>query len=165
MAVVVVTGTVIAPLVPPSTPSRPSTRAGSSTSCLAPGSGTLPLANGPIARTTCAVYGLSALDHHGRITDLVVLRALGWAPATRLRVRHLGDVLIIEPNAEGTFSVTAQNHLRLPAAARHRHGLATGNRVLLVADQAGGHLLVCPPAVLDDLFADLFAAALGGDHR
>ncbi|MGO1053270.1 AbrB/MazE/SpoVT family DNA-binding domain-containing protein [Crossiella sp. CA198] len=123
------------------------------------------MATGPATRTSSVVYGLSVLDHRGRVTDLAVLRTLDWPPGTRLHLRPADGPLTIEAHTDGEFSVTEQGHLRICAAARHRHGLATGDRVLLAADPAAGHLLVFPPAVLDDLFADKFTAASGGDSR
>jgi hypothetical protein len=53
----------------------------------------LPLGDVPTARTGIAVYGVAALDCHGRIADRAVLRTLGWTPGVRLDIsatRYLG---------------------------------------------------------------------------
>ncbi|GAA2779017.1 hypothetical protein GCM10010452_03240 [Crossiella cryophila] len=122
-----------------------------------------PLAACPAIRTSSVVYGLSVLDHRGRVTDLVVLRALDWTPGTRLRLREVGGLLAVEAHAEGALSVTKQGHFRIPAATRHRHRLATGDRVVLAAAPAAGRVFVLSLVVLDELFTNRFAAAVGGD--
>jgi bifunctional DNA-binding transcriptional regulator/antitoxin component of YhaV-PrlF toxin-antitoxin module len=116
------------------------------------------------------VYGVSALDCHGRIADRVVLGALGWAPGTRLAITGDRRMITVRADAEDQSGaqiaarsparvirsrVTPQGHVRLPAEVRHACGMAAGDRVLLMADPAAGVLRVVSPATLDDLVSGL----------
>jgi hypothetical protein len=102
-------------------------------------------------RASSTVYGLAAVDRWGRITDRVVLRALGWSPGTRLGIRERSRLLVATAEQSGSFAVSRQGHLRLPVEARRWCGLSAGDRVLLAADTADGVLLIYPPAALDVL--------------
>lgn len=110
------------------------------------------------------VYGMAAVDRRGRVADQAVVRALGWAPGTRLDMREAHGLLVVQASPQGIFAVTRQGHLRLPADARHCVCLAPGDRVLLVADPGGGRLVVHPPAVLDLIVTRLHTELLGGDQ-
>src|SRR5918992_903246 len=55
----------------------------------------LPLPAVPTGRTGTAVYGLSAVDAHGRIADRAVMAALGWEPGRRLEVQAVRAVVTI----------------------------------------------------------------------
>jgi hypothetical protein len=78
-----------------------------------------------------------------------VLRALGWSAGHRLDIREAAGTLTVVPNPAGDHQVTGQGHLRIPAVMRHRCGLATGDRVLLVADPDRSQLAIYPPGALD----------------
>jgi bifunctional DNA-binding transcriptional regulator/antitoxin component of YhaV-PrlF toxin-antitoxin module len=108
-------------------------------------------------------YALSAVDKSGRVADRSVLRALGWAPGTRLDIREQDGAIVARAAADGSCRVDGRGHLRLPLAARRRHRLAAGDRVLLAADPAVGVLVAHPLAVLDRLLAGPRAAAAGGE--
>jgi hypothetical protein len=53
----------------------------------------------------------------------------------------------------GPFHTTGHGHLALPARVRSWCGPGVGDRVLLAADSMRQELLVCPPAVLDEMIA------------
>jgi hypothetical protein len=55
----------------------------------------LPLGEVPTVRTGTAVYGVAALDCHGRIADRAVLRALGWTPGVRLGICATRDLVTV----------------------------------------------------------------------
>jgi bifunctional DNA-binding transcriptional regulator/antitoxin component of YhaV-PrlF toxin-antitoxin module len=92
-----------------------------------------------------------ALDDRGRIADRVVMRVLGWSAGLRLDIREASGVLTVLTAPDGSYQVTNQGHLRLPAPLRHRCGLETGDRVLLVADPDRSRLAIYLPAALDNL--------------
>jgi bifunctional DNA-binding transcriptional regulator/antitoxin component of YhaV-PrlF toxin-antitoxin module len=73
------------------------------------------------------------------------------------------DDWIIRPREHGTFHVTGQGHLRIPAALRHRCGLEPGDRVLLAADPRQRQLVAYPPAALDALIGGHAADSLDGE--
>jgi hypothetical protein len=159
---VVVTGTVIKPVVTPAATPHGGHPAGSlfgrSTARRR-----LPLPTLSTQRASSAVYGLAAVDCRGRVADHAVVTALGWVPGTRLNIRESGGLLVIRTDAHGVFSVTNQGHLRLPAPVRHCCGLVPGDRVLLAADPQRGLLIVHPPAALDDLLTQRHAGLWDGD--
>jgi bifunctional DNA-binding transcriptional regulator/antitoxin component of YhaV-PrlF toxin-antitoxin module len=90
------------------------------------------------------------------------MRALGWAPGTRLDVRETGGLVLVTADRQGVFGLTRQGHLRLPVAVRRWCGLATGDRVLLAAEPGDGLLVVHPLAALDAMITQLHASVLGG---
>jgi hypothetical protein len=108
------------------------------------------------------VYALSAVDKSGRVADRSVVRALGWAPGTRLDIREQAGIIVAAAAPDGTCRVDGRGHLRLPLAARRRCRLAAGDRVLLAADCAAGVLLAYPLAALDRLLAGARGTAAGG---
>ncbi|WP_446215727.1 hypothetical protein [Micromonospora sp. IBHARD004] len=76
----------------------------------------LPLPVLPSPRAGTMVYGLAAIDSSGRIADRTVIRALGWAPGTRLHIREGSGVIVVRLDRQGVFTVTGQGHLHLPSA-------------------------------------------------
>ncbi|SHG73255.1 AbrB/MazE/SpoVT family DNA-binding domain-containing protein [Streptoalloteichus hindustanus] len=123
----------------------------------------LPLPAVPALRATATVYGLAAVDTRGRVADQITVRALGWAPGTRLNLHEAQGLLVIQPDPEGVSIVGGQGYLRLPAPVRHWFGLVPGDRVLLVADPARGRLVVHPPSSLDALISECHTRLLGGE--
>ena len=114
----------------------------------------LPLASVPSRRPSdAAIYGMTAIDDRGRIVVRTVLKALGWPPGTPTRIEVKRDIAVITEGTDSRCSLTAQGHLRLPAAVRHRLGLRTGDRLLLVGRAADASLIVYPPTALDTLLA------------
>jgi hypothetical protein len=158
--VVVVTSTLIAPVIPSTSRLH---RAGGSRAGGADRH-RVPVPDLTTPRAGSALYGLASLDCNGRIADNNLLRALGWDTATRLDIREQGGLLLVTVTAQGVFSLTRGGHLRLPATVRRWCGLAARDRVFLVANPDQGQLVVHPPAALDAMVAWLHEAALGGDR-
>jgi hypothetical protein len=153
-AVVIVTA-VLAPVIPP--PSAATRGQRSSSAPRQP----LPVAQLAPHRDTTVVYGLAAVDSTGRVVDRAITQALGWTPGIRLHIRLSGDLIVVDADVHGAFAISGQSHVRLPARVRHWCGLATGDRVLLVADPAMHRLVVHPPAALDAMIAVAHAQVLG----
>lgn len=109
-----------------------------------------------------AVYGMAALDDRGRITDQVVLRALGWDPGTRIDVDVSGGVAVVAARSEGTGRVVAAGRFRLSAAVRHQLRVGPGDRVLLAAHPLASRLVICPPVALDALLPSAEPLVSGG---
>lgn len=163
VGVVDVTDPVIKPVVPSTTPVRQDSQPAVGRPGATGPRRALPLPAVPAPRERGLVYGLAAVDARGRVADQAVLRALGWAPGTRLAIRETRCLLIIQTDARGVFKITRQGHLRLPAPVRHCSSLLPGDRVLLTAEPARGVLIVHPPAVIDDMIAHCHATRLDGD--
>jgi hypothetical protein len=109
------------------------------------------------------ICGMAAIDCNGRIAEATVIPALAWAPGTRLDIRVCGGLVLVTADPHAVFRVTQPGQVRLPAAVRHWCGLASGSRVLLVADPAAGRLVVHPPAALHTMITEFHAAVLGGE--
>jgi hypothetical protein len=122
----------------------------------------LPVANLVSPRAASLVYGVAAMDCNGRVAETMVINTLGWVPGTRLDIRESGGLVLVRADRHGVFSMSRRGCLRLPANVRHWAQLAPGDRVLLVADPAVGHLVVYPPTVLDAMVAQFQTAVLGG---
>jgi hypothetical protein len=157
------TGSVIKPVVIPTTPLRHDGQPTGPRSGLSATHRTLPLPTVPTPRTSAAVYGLATVDCRGRVANQTVLHALGWAPGHPADIHETHGLLTIRTHPHGVFSITSQGHLRLPAPVRHHCGLAAGDRVLLAADPPHNRLIVHPPAALDDMLAQCHARLLDGD--
>lgn len=114
LAVVVVTGVVINPVVLPAGPLRGEGQAAGLSSGRSATRSRLPLPAVPTPRRRSVVYGLAAVDCRGRVADRAVVTALGWLPGTRLDIRESRGILLIRHDAHGVFSVTTQGHLHLP---------------------------------------------------
>jgi hypothetical protein len=123
-----------------------------------------PLPPLPAPRTSAVVYGMAAVDCHGRVADRAVLAALGWAAGCRLDFQQVQRLLVIRAHSCGVFQVNRQGHLRLPAHVRHCCGVRTGDRVLLAADPEHGVLVVHPPAALDELVAGCHGRLSAGER-
>jgi hypothetical protein len=125
----------------------------------------LPLPERPPQRTSTVVYGASAVDDRGRVTDRAVLRALGWTVGCRLDIHETAGSLTVVPTPDGPHRVSGQGHLRIPAILRRRCGLTTGDRVLMAADPTRDRLAIYPPAALDKALAAPSPAGEGGEPR
>jgi hypothetical protein len=108
-------------------------------------------------------YALSAVDKSGRLSDRGIVRAMGWAPGTRLHMRERAGLVVVCPAAEGVHCISERAFLTLPLTVRRWCRIAAGDKVLLAADRATGVLVIHPMAVLHTLLADVHAAALRGD--
>jgi hypothetical protein len=153
---VVVVTAVLAPVIPPPSAALRGRRS-------SPAAPRQPLPLAPLAPRpdTTAVYGLAAVDSTGRVVDRAITQALGWTPGTRMHIRINGGLIVVDADPHGVFAMSGQGHVRLPARVRHWCRLATGDRVLLVADPAIQRLVVHPPAALGAMIAVAHAEALG----
>jgi hypothetical protein len=113
-------------------------------------------------RSVGTVYVFSAVDRSGRVADRSIVRALAWAPGTRLDIRERTGVMVVRAATDGVHRISDRGHLLLPLAARRWCRITTGDRLLLAADPATGLLMVHPLPVLDRLLAEAHAAAAGG---
>lgn len=124
---------------------------------------TLPLPVSPPLRTSTAVYSLTTIDVSGRATDQTIMDALGWPPGTGVNVQVVDGLLAIRSADPGTFHVTRNGRLSVPATVSRQCGLEPGNPALLAAYPDHDLLVIHPPARLDTLLAAHHAPLLGGE--
>jgi len=116
-------------------------------------------AEAPGGRLVCSA---GTMDCNGRLADITVISALGWGVGVRLDIRVRAGLVIVSAAPDAVFTITRAGHLRLPAPVRHRCQLASGDRLLLVADPDAGSLLVYPPRAWQAMVAEFVAGRLGG---
>jgi bifunctional DNA-binding transcriptional regulator/antitoxin component of YhaV-PrlF toxin-antitoxin module len=95
---------------------------------------------------------VTPVDRDGRLAARSVVTFLGWSAGEAVELA-IGPGPIVLARTGGDIRVNPRGHLRLPLAVRRRCRIVTGDRVLLVANQQRGELLVIPMAVLDDMLA------------
>jgi hypothetical protein len=101
------------------------------------------------------------MDSRGRLTDRIVMAALGWSAGLRLEIRVSDGLIAMSADACGVFAVARQGFVRVPATARRWCRLEAGDRMMLAAYPRGGLLVVHPPSVFDAVLDDIHARALG----
>jgi hypothetical protein len=69
-------------------------------------------------RAADIVYALSAVDKSGRVADRTVVRAMGWAPGTRVSIRECGGTIVVAPAVDGVHRINDRGHLPLPLPVR-----------------------------------------------
>ena len=110
-------------------------------------SGPLPLASPP--DRTDVIYGFGRIDASGRVSDRVIISALGWRGGDRLTLTADAGVMVARRDLGGMVTVPARPHIVIPAALRHRCGLRAGDRVLLAALPGEDALAAYSFAVVD----------------
>ena len=144
------TDPVVKPVIPGLAPTRIPAGSG----------GALPLADVSKPDAGSLVAAVVTMDCNGR----VIFAALDWPPRTQLDIRVVSGLILITADPHGVFRITRPGQVHIPAAARHRCGLNTGDRLLVTAD--AGLLVIHPPAVVARIIADLHTTLLdGGDRR
>ena len=96
-----------------------------------------------------AVYGFGRIDASGRIADREIITALGWRTGDRLTLTAGAGVMVARRDPGGILTVPDRPCIVIPAAARSRCGLRTGDRVLLAAQPAQDTLTAYSFAVVD----------------
>jgi hypothetical protein len=109
--------------------------------------------------------GVSAVGANGRLGDRAVLRRLGWLPGRRVDIREDHGLITVAADPQGSFQVSGQGFLLLPATVRRWCRIRTGDRVLVVADPAAHGLVIHPPVALTSMLAAAHVALWGGETR
>ncbi|MCX4097943.1 hypothetical protein [Nocardia sp. alder85J] len=103
------------------------------------------------------LVGISTVGQAGRVVDRTLMRKLGWAPGTRLRIRIAdAGVLVVERDTDGPVIVRGSGCFAIPYRMRRRVNLFVGDRVLLLGRVTRGRLAIHPPAAIDTLFTTSF---------
>ena len=110
-------------------------------------------------------YTLTTVGANGRLGDRAVVRCAGWSAHTRVDIREDHGLITVTADPGGSFQVSAQGFLLLPATVRHWCRLRAGDRVLVVANPATPGLVIHPPAALESMILAAHRAAWGGEPR
>ena len=111
----------------------------------------LPLAVAPEVPSAAGdvVYGFGRIDASGRVADRVTIAALGWRPGDRLTLTAATGVVLARRDPGGPVTMPARPYVAIPAALRHRCGLAPGDQILLAAFPGQDTLVAYSFAVVD----------------
>ena len=109
-------------LVPPVLPQRGHSAQGACTGTV-PSRHPLPLPALRARRTSSAVYGLAALDCHGRVADRIIMQTLDWSAGLRLHIRETATgALTAAADPEGVY----RSPVTVMSVYPPRCGTATG---------------------------------------
>ncbi|WP_148083395.1 hypothetical protein [Micromonospora sp. Llam0] len=103
------------------------------------------------ATFTARGYGVvTPVDRDGRLAARSVVTLMGWSAGQAMDLTTEPGPIVVARTGR-TLRINPRGYLRLPLAVRRRCRIAPGDRVLVVANQRHGELLVVPMAVLDDI--------------
>ncbi|GAA2397134.1 AbrB/MazE/SpoVT family DNA-binding domain-containing protein [Dactylosporangium salmoneum] len=102
---------------------------------------------------------ITTLDDAGRLANRSPVRALGWTAGQRLQASVHPAIGYVSRADTGPLAVAARGHVRLPAAMRHRLGLACGDRVLVAVRLEQDALVVYPLPIVASLLTAFEASA------
>lgn len=112
-----------------------------------------------LPRDTSMLYDISRIDASGRVASLNLVTALGWQPRDQLDLVLTGGAIVLRASAIGIFCVQQCLRIAIPAAARRRHAIRTGDYVLLAAAPEYDTLIVYPLSALNDMIAHYHSVA------
>lgn len=126
----------------------------------------LPLIELPrLLRDGSMLYGIGRVDGSGRVTNVEIIRALGWQSGDRLTISLIARAMVIQAATDGVISVPRKPCIVIPASARHRYAITAGDDVLLAAAPCYGMVIIHALSVLDDMLSWFHATAFpGGDQ-
>lgn len=100
------------------------------------------------------LIGVAAVSHSGRVRDLPLLDALGWAPGDRTTTDLQDGTILLHRHPTGPHRINNRREAFLPAGARALLGIAANTRVLLAADPAHDVLAIYPCTLVASLLTD-----------
>jgi bifunctional DNA-binding transcriptional regulator/antitoxin component of YhaV-PrlF toxin-antitoxin module len=102
------------------------------------------------ARRAGACCVATPVDRDGRLADRSALTFMDWSAGQAVELAIEPGPIVVARTV-GSVRIDPRGHLRLPLTVRRRCGIATGDRVLVVANQRWGELLVIPMATVDEM--------------
>lgn len=113
-----------------------------------------------LPRDTSMQYDIGQVDASGRVGSSDIVTDQGWKPHDRLELIPVAGAIVLRSSPDGLFSVDQRSRFIIPAAARHRHAIHPGDRVLLAAASAYNTMIIYPLSALDDMIAHYHSAGL-----
>jgi hypothetical protein len=108
--------------------------------------------------TTDTRLAVTTVDRDGRLADRSPVTYVGWSAGQTVQLHvEPGPVIVVRPGAG--IPISRRGHLRLPVSVRRRCRIAVGDRLLVVAHQRPGELLVVGTATVDVLVTTLLRDA------
>jgi bifunctional DNA-binding transcriptional regulator/antitoxin component of YhaV-PrlF toxin-antitoxin module len=104
------------------------------------------------------LYDIGQVDASGRVASREILAALRWQPRERLELILTADAIVLRASPDGLFCVPQRPRIIIPATARRRHAIGTGDHVLLAAAPDYGTVIVYPLSALDEMIASYHSA-------
>jgi hypothetical protein len=95
------------------------------------------------------LYAIGRVDHCGRVTSRPIVEGLRLRSGSKLEVILADSAILLRASSRGLVIVPCPPRLPLPARARRRYGIQTGDCVLLAAARDFRLVIVHPAAALD----------------
>jgi hypothetical protein len=111
-----------------------------------------------LPRDTSMLYDIGPVDASGRIKSRVIVTALRWQPRDRLELILTAGAIVLRAAPGGLLCVPQRPCIVIPATARRRHAIRSGDHVLLAAAPDYGTVIVYPPSALDEMIASYHTA-------
>ncbi|GIE37091.1 hypothetical protein Ait01nite_101360 [Actinoplanes italicus] len=121
-----------------------------------------PLPAPPLVSKRDVVFGVCLTNRQGRIGDLAITAALGWAPGLRVGFTVTDGVIVVAADEEGSRVLDHRCYLWLPTVVRRAIGVYQPARVLLAGLPSEQRLIIHPMVMLERLTAPVHAAIVGG---
>ena len=122
----------------------------------------LPPVPSPLS-TTHVSLGVATVTRSGRLREQRLTTELGWDVGERLRIDVADDVILLRRHTDGPYQVDSRRQVFIPAGTLALFGIATGDRVLLVAIPSKDSLGIHPLSAITPLFTRHYDALLGDE--
>jgi hypothetical protein len=107
---------------------------------------------------------VTPVDRNGRLANRSAVAFLGWSAGRRVGMTTAPGPIVVVADGEDHL-LDARGHVSLSLAARRRCRIATGDRVLVIADRQQGGLLVIPMGVVHEMVDGFRRRTLPGTDR
>ncbi len=112
-----------------------------------------------LPRDTSMLYGIGRVDSSGRVTNGDIIEALRWQPGAKLEMIISQGAIVLRASPDGLLPVPhGRSRIIIPARARQRFEIKSGDHVLLAAAPEYGIVIVYPQSAVDDMIANYHSA-------
>jgi bifunctional DNA-binding transcriptional regulator/antitoxin component of YhaV-PrlF toxin-antitoxin module len=111
------------------------------------------------------LYDIGQVDASGRVSGRDIVTALHWQPHDSLELLLIAGAIVLRAGSKGLHRVPHRPRIVIPAAARRRHTIEPGDRVLLAAAPDYRTVIIYPMSALDDMVVRYHTAHSAMEQR
>jgi hypothetical protein len=111
------------------------------------------------------LYDIGQVDSSGRVSGRDIVTALRWQPRDSLELLLIAGAIVLRASVNGLLHVPRRPCIVIPAAARHRHAIKPGDRVLVAAAPDYCTVIIYPMSALDDMIVRYHAVHSAMEQR
>jgi bifunctional DNA-binding transcriptional regulator/antitoxin component of YhaV-PrlF toxin-antitoxin module len=115
----------------------------------------------PRLDVTAVLIGAATVDRSSRVSERLLIRALGWRPGDGLNSTLDYGTIRMHRSADGPHRIDERQQIYLPASLRGLLAIGIGDRVLLATQPSTGILVIYPATVIAALLADAHLLPIG----